>query len=241
MILPKIIICGVAKAGTTALFYNMDKHPEIHMATRTDTSIEMHFWGSKFRHKGLEWYSSRFKEGFIGGEKSTEYSKGSCLKDMKQHIPDAKLFLCVRNPVDRAYSNYQMHQKKGKSVPLKQYMGVGRYINKINNILKVFDDVHIVVCEHMKKDPTTEMKKVFDFIGVEDLALPKKEIDGVLLRNRTRQEDIKASRQEPYYRVWSKHKGRLTGKERQKWLKHFEPYNEKLFEHLGYSIEEWRV
>jgi hypothetical protein len=55
MPLPKIIICGVAKGGTTALWYNLDKHPEIHMATRTDTSIEMHFWGSKFRHKGLDW------------------------------------------------------------------------------------------------------------------------------------------------------------------------------------------
>lgn len=244
MPLPKIIIVGVAKCGTTALWYNLDKHPEIHMATRTDHAVEMHFWASKFRHKGLDWYSSRFDEGKIGGEKSTEYhNRIPCLRDIKEHIPDARIILCVRNPVDRAYSNLQMHQKKGGPNPFKKYIGVGRYINSVNKILKVFDEEQLFVCvaEHMKNDPTTHMKEVFDFVGVNDLALPKKEIHGVLLKDRSRQEDIKLSRSEPFYRVWSKHKKRLTGPERDKWLKHYRSYNKKLFEYLGYEIEEWKV
>ena len=73
MLLPKIIIIGVTKGGTTALWYNLDKHPDIHMATRTDASVEMCFWQHKFWNRGLDWYSSRFKKGKMGGEKAPSY------------------------------------------------------------------------------------------------------------------------------------------------------------------------
>lgn len=247
MILPKIIIIGAPKCGTTALWYNLDKHPSIYMATRTDESIEMHFWHGKFWGKGLKWYSSRFKPDKICGEKSVEYwNSKPAIKTIKKYIPDVKLILCVRNPVDRAYSNFQMHRNAGRvsSFNYKSYLSPGKYINKIDNKLLPFikkDQLHICVAEYMKQDPTSEMKKVFDFIGVEDLNYPKKVIDGVLRRHRSRQEDIELNRQEEFYRVWDRWsaKDRLTGPDRDKLLEIYRPYNEKLFDFLGYEVEEW--
>lgn len=247
MPLPKIIIIGAAKCGTTALWYNLDKHPDIYMATRTDESIEMHFWQSKFWSKGLKWYSKKFKKGKINGEKSIEYwNSKPALTEIKKNISDVKLILCVRNPVDRAYSNFQMHRNAGKirKFDYKRYLGTGKYIMKIRNkILPIFrdDQLHVCVAEYMKQDPTTEMKKVFEFIGVEDLNLPKKVIDGVLRRDRTRQEDIALNRQEDFYRVWDRwsSKDSLTGASREKLLKIYKSYNEELFKYLGYEVKEW--
>lgn len=247
MPLPKIIIIGAAKCGTTALWYNLGKHPGISMATRNHHTVEMHFWASKFWDNGLDWYSGRFEEGKIGGEKSTEYfCQKKSMQAIKDHIPDAKIIMCVRNPVDRGYSQFQMHQRRSggalTNFNFKPYANLGKYMRRLErNVLPIFDDIHICIAEHMKKDITLGMKNVFDFIGVEDIALPGKIIHGVLLKDKTRQEDIKLSRSENFYRVWSKHTERLKGKERKIALEHFEPFNEKLFDYLGYEIEEWKV
>lgn len=245
MLLPDFIIVGAAKCGTKALWYNLDKHPEIYMATQNHHTIEIHFWGDRFRSRGLQWYSSRFKPGKINGEKAVSYFRNrKALEDIKRHIPNVKIFLCVRNPVDRAYSHFQMHHNRGRvnRFNLDKYAADGRYIESLSkNVIPIFgrENVHICVAEYMKEDPTNEMKKVFEFLDVYDLNYPKKIISGQFLKNKTRQEDIRDSQQEKFYRVWSTWKGRLSGKDRQRCLEYYKPYNEKLFELLGYKIKEW--
>jgi hypothetical protein len=250
--LPDFLIIGGTKCGTTALWYNLDKHPKISMATKNDRTLEMHFWASKTWKNGFDWYSSRFinKKGVIVGEKSTEYcSNKRSLPEVKKHKPDMKLIYCVRNPVDRAYSNFQMNYKGGKvskfdyNVFRKLYSSAGNYYGRIKrNVIPNFseDQLYVCVMEHMKADPTSEMTKVFDFLGVEDLALPSKILkNGRLLRNRTRQEDIKVNRTEDYYRVWSKHTEKLEGELRQRVIDYYKPLNKKLYNFLGYEIKEW--
>lgn len=250
MLLPDFIIAGVAKGGTTPLWYNLDKHPEINMMTKSETSIEMNFWGGgKTWEKGLKWYSKRCVKGKINGEKTPLYlQRESSIRGMKRHIPNAKIILCLRNPTDRAYSNFQMNRKAGKvlSFTLKvfkdRYNGDGRYYNRMKkNLLPFYDksQIHICIMEWMKSNTTEEMKKVFEFLGVSDLNLPRKEVDGVLLRHRSRQEDIQKNKEEKYYRVWSKHKETLGGSLRQEIIGLYRPYNKKLFNFLGYKVKEW--
>jgi len=246
---PDIIIVGATKCGTTALWYNLNKHPDIYMAMSSSNSIEMRFWKGRKWKLGLEWYQKKFPDDKIGGEKTAGYSANPLVfKEMKKHIPNVKLILCVRNPVDRAYSNFQMNFRANKISGFdypsfkKRYSNAGKYINQIrNNILKYFDKEQLYVCvaEHMKLDTTEEMRKIFEFIGVYDLNLPPKNINGILLRNRSRLEDIKLSNKEDFYRVWSKHTEKLTGPLRQELLRYYKPYNEKLFNYLGYTIKEW--
>jgi len=250
MKLPEFIIVGATKCGTTALWHNLDKHPVINMATKTTTSLEMNFFGGKTRKFGIDWYKSRFS-GKVSGEKSTVYcqNKGA-MRNIKKHMPDAKLILCVRHPVDRAYSNWQMNHRGGEgkikeqfnmNLFRKKYSSTGRYIKMINNIiLPYFDKSQLYICvgEHMKKDMTAEMKKVFEYIGVDDLNLPSKEI--VYMKGTTRKEDLISNREEKFYRVWSKFTTHLTGPLRKEVLKYYKPYNERLFNYLGYEIKEWK-
>jgi len=249
MKLPEIIIVGATKCGTTALWYNLDKHPDIFMAPKSKTSIEMHFWKSTSWKKGLDWYKTRFPTKKLAGEKSAAYfANKQAFKTMHKYIPDVKLIFCVRNPVDRAYSNFQMNKKARKvsvfnrNIFNQRYAAHGKYINFIErNILKHYpqDQLHICVTEHMKKNPTEEMRKVFEFIGVSDLGYPKKIIDGQLLKNRSRQEDIKLNQKEKFYRVWSKQPDKLVGPFRKELLNYYKPFNLRLFDYLGYNIKEW--
>ena len=251
MKLPDIVIIGAPKCGTTALWYNLDKHPDITMATKTQTSVEIHFWGSRHWKKGFDWYSSLFTGDKLCGEKSVNYwSSARSMRLMKQHIPDAKLFLCIRNPVDRAYSNFQMHARKGKfthfnfKIFQKLYSNQGMYMQHIEKkVLKFFDksQLHICVQERMKNNITREMRKAFEFLGVDDLNYKGKEIEPILTAKRTRQEDIALSRSEKTYRVWSRYSG-LTDKQLRKQIQTFyKAHNERLFKFLGYEIKEWRT
>jgi len=251
MKLPDFIIAGSNKCGTTAMWYNLDKHPDIHMGTKTDTSIEVHFWDGKMFSKGLDWYRSRFTGHKLNGEKTPRYiRKRGWMHRMHQFLPNIKLIFCFRNPVDRAYSSFQMNRNNGKVKNFnsdtfkKLYASHGKYYHQLErNVMPFFkrSQIHICITEYLKKNTTEEMRKVFEFLGVSDLNLPRKEIHGVLLKHRSRQEDIQKSRQEPYYRVWSKHKGVLSGDLRQEVLDFYKPHNQALFDFLGYEIEEWKV
>jgi hypothetical protein len=248
---PEFIIIGAAKCGTTALWYNLDKHPKITMASKSSTSVEMDFFGGKKKNKGLAWYKSRFS-GEVSGEKSTGYcQKRGAMINIKRHMPDVKLILCVRNPVDRAYSHYQMNKNTNSNKRItaaftfslfkKKYAQDGKYINMIKKIiLPRFDRSQLYVCpaEIMKRDMTSGMRDIFSYIGVDDLNLPAKKIS--YMQGRTRQEDIKLNRDEKYYRVWSKFTEKLSGPLRKQLLEFYKKTNEKLFDYLGYEIEEWR-
>ena len=246
---PNFIIIGATKCGTTALWYNLDKHPDIYMALKSATSIEMNFWAGKKWKEGFDWYKSKFKDNKISGEKTVAYFINTkALRLIRENIPNVKLFFCIRNPADRAYSNFQMHKNANKitnfnfNIFKKRYALSGKYINHIQNrILKYFtkDQLHICILETMKKNMTEEMGKAFSFLDVEDLNFPSKIIYGQLLKNRTRKEDIKLNHKEKFYRVWSRHTEKLTGPLRKEILEYYKPCNEKLFDFLGYEIKGW--
>jgi len=112
---PDFIIIGGARCGTTPLWFNVDKHPDITMAPKRLGKTEMHFWKKKFyEQEDIKRYKEKFK-GKVCGEKTPGYYiRKHSMMYIKEYIPDVKLIMCVRNPVDRAYSNYRMNLKPGK-------------------------------------------------------------------------------------------------------------------------------
>ena len=117
MTMPNFFIVGAQKAGTTSLYYYLKQHPQIYMSPRK----EPHFF------EGMHWdfyrpgrmalpvtdladYQALF-EGVTDekaiGEASASYlysPKAPTL--IKRSIPYARLIAILRNPADRAYSNF---------------------------------------------------------------------------------------------------------------------------------------
>jgi len=120
--LPDFLIIGTAKSGTTSLFEHLIKHPSIF----PPLAQQPNFFTSYF-YKGESWYRSYFpsiisknliqnikKQRFLTGEASTQYYwYPHAPKRVKSLLPNAKIILLLRNPIDRSYSQYQMEFNKG--------------------------------------------------------------------------------------------------------------------------------
>ena len=107
--LPDFLIIGVQKGGTTSLRKYMSRHPKIAFSN----TKELHYFDNlRYKWKNLAWYKSQFpilRFNRIFGESTPSYLYFSgAPKRIYKTIPDVKLIILLRNPVDRAFSNYIM-------------------------------------------------------------------------------------------------------------------------------------
>ena len=121
--LPDFIIIGAQKAGTTYLYHLLTRHPYIEPAA----AKEVHYFDVHFS-KGEDWYRSHFpqptwREGseILSGEASPYYLyHPHAARRAAEVVPHAKLIVLLRNPVDRAYSDYQHKYREGRE-PLTSF------------------------------------------------------------------------------------------------------------------------
>src|SRR5947209_7625266 len=114
-LLPDFLIIGTQRGGTTSLYHYL----QAHSCLKPTTTKEVHFFDKKYR-KGLLWYRGHFplvwekvyaqrvqKRAFVTGEASPAYLFHPHVhKRIAQVLPHVKLIVLLRNPVDRAYSQY---------------------------------------------------------------------------------------------------------------------------------------
>jgi hypothetical protein len=111
---PDFLIIGAQKGGTTSLYRYLIKHPRIKWASRK----EVHFFDRHYT-KGMDWYRAQFpvkdnRSNFITGEATPAYIFHPLAAErISAEFPAVKLILVVRNPVDRAFSQYKMYVRKG--------------------------------------------------------------------------------------------------------------------------------
>jgi Sulfotransferase domain len=114
--LPDFVIIGAQKCGTTFLYQLLVQHPHVKPAF----AKEVHYFDLNFR-QGDKWYRSHFplrmsnSRRYITGESSPYYLfHPHAPRRASAVVPDAKLIVLLRNPVDRAYSHYQHQVKRVK-------------------------------------------------------------------------------------------------------------------------------
>ncbi|MEZ5573713.1 MAG: sulfotransferase domain-containing protein [Halioglobus sp.] len=111
---PEFIIIGSGKGGSTALYHYLVDHPLICSAIIK----EVMFW-DKYYDYGLAWYRACFMP--IPENAPQITGEGSITSLWQEDAPhrvaefrrDMKLLLIIRDPVDRAYSDYHMHRRLG--------------------------------------------------------------------------------------------------------------------------------
>jgi hypothetical protein len=114
-LLPDFLIIGTQRGGTTSLYNYLQWHPSI----GPSSTKEIHFFDRQM-HKGLRWYRGHFptraeryytqsfrKRAFVTGEASPAYLfYPHTAERVAETLPQARLIALLRNPVDRAYSQY---------------------------------------------------------------------------------------------------------------------------------------
>ena len=114
--LPDFVVIGAMKGGTSFFYHLLTQHPLVERAS----AKELHFFDTLFE-EGVQWYrrcfpQPKWKNGrrIITGEATPYLSNSLAPERMADVVPEARLIALLRNPVDRAYSHYQMAVRKGR-------------------------------------------------------------------------------------------------------------------------------
>lgn len=194
-LVPKFLIIGAAKAGTTSLYDYMTWHPRVLPAI----TKEVNYFGAPER--GWEWYLSHFprrpawEDRFVTGEARVgNFDNWNVPELVKDRLPGVKLIAVLRNPADRAISHYYNDKNVGverrsledafeeelasfdrghdgsqkSSSDYSHYLRLGFYAEHLKRWTKVFPvkQFLIIISEDFYASPDREMRKVFKFIGL---------------------------------------------------------------------------
>jgi sulfotransferase family protein len=113
--LPDFLILGAQKAGTTALYAYLRRHPGI-----TGPSWKEVSYFDRHYARGPSWYRGNFPNllrtrGELVGEASPSYLFHPLGPErVKELVPEARLVALLRNPVDRALSHYHHEVALGR-------------------------------------------------------------------------------------------------------------------------------
>jgi len=198
--LPNFFVVGAMKAGTTSLFQYMGQHPDVFVPSVK----EPHFFSSRSStdFKGPDPRGHRMtREAYLAlfAEARHEKARGEAtpvylcdpegLERIRDEIPQARLIVALRQPVDRAYSAWLMKRRQGWERlgflealaeeprrisegwrPAWHYARLGRYREQIEQCRRCFpsSQIKVVLFDDLVRDPRTVVSELFRFLGVDD-------------------------------------------------------------------------
>jgi len=203
MRLPDFLIIGAARCGTTSLYEYLRAHPNIYLPK--NKRPEPHFFYKEAEYvKGLAYYSDKYFKDVDTHLKAGEASTSNIYKPIaaqriNKHLPQVKLILMLRNPIERAFSSYKFTLKNGiESLSFNQairkeqerlnnpesdfhaeikpfaYIDRGRYCQQIKNLFKFFtrNQVHIILFDNFNRNSQKEVSNVFKFLDIDSSFIP---------------------------------------------------------------------
>jgi len=175
---PDFVIIGATKSATTWLQRNLQQHTTVFMP-----GPETHYF-SRFFERGPAWYAAFFKPAMphqILGEKSNSYlDHPEAPQRLRAALPNARLIVQLRNPIDRAYSDYCRHYQAGRaSEDVDHYLGAdspeaehlragGLYFRYISRFLELFprEQLCVTLYDDLDREPATVLDRIRRHIGL---------------------------------------------------------------------------
>ena len=204
---PTFLIIGAMKSGTTALYELMGQHPDVFMSPVKEPNY-FAFAGRDLdfrapidrRPEGInnasitDWdaYTALFEaadpEQARGEASHTSLYWPDAAENIRRRVPDARLVAILRNPVERAYSEY-MHFRRDGDEPiadfeaaldaeerriedhwaLGRYVDRGRYDEQLQRYVERFDREQLCIFLHedLVEDAASVARQAFEHVGVD--------------------------------------------------------------------------
>jgi hypothetical protein len=251
MNLPGIIIIGTQKCGTSTLHNSLISHSKIKGPCDPTSGLPIKeidfFCYDENWSNGLDWYTSHFtgSNGIFVDSSPNYITFPGCYNRIHDLLPEAKIILSIRNPVYRAYSQYNHYKQElplttcwdwmpDKSfheniqTELKRdndhlatyegFLGKGIYIHQINELLKHFrrDQVYITILEHWKDNYASELAAIQDFLNLDR--------ESLTLKVDHKREYIAEPLDKTTFQLLSSF---------------YQPYNQQLSEFLNCKLQAW--
>jgi hypothetical protein len=259
-LLPDFLIIGAQRSGTTSLYNYLQTHPYI----RSSSTKEVHFFDRRF-DEGVNWYRAHFptriakayaqhfrQRAFVTGEASPAYLfYPHAPRRVAQVLPQVKLIVLLRNPVDRAYSQYYHTCELGyETLPFEQ--AIQAEVARIGSEReKILED------EHYYSDAYKHQSYLSRGIYVDQLQswlalFPREQF--LILKSEEFYADPAATlkqvlaflklpevalpdRKQHYKQYNNTTYARMDSALRQRLLEYFAPHNARLYEFLGMNFD----
>lgn len=190
---PGALIIGAQKAGTTSLFRYLGEHSRVKPPRTKESRFFDQHWG-----RGLDWYVSQCPHRWkvSRAEMTVDASPASLFHPRAPGraaatLPEAKIIVLLRNPVDRAYSQYQHNARRGRvtgsfeeeleregellggeidrGAYTGSYLARGRYAEQLERWIDTYGAERMIVLQSERFFARTqeEVDRVLDFLGLE--------------------------------------------------------------------------
>lgn len=203
--LPDFFIAGAPKAGTTALHATLARHPGLSLSPvkepkffLCDGAPPSRQTGPGDAHSAQEWVWDRgaYEALFDGAPAGTRRGESTpfylydrdAQRRIRQVVPEARLIVLLRDPVDRAYSNWlhlwsdglepiadfvtacraEDERIRAGYAPFWHYRGLGRYGEQLEHLYTLFDrtQVHVLRYRDLVDEPEATLDGICTFLGV---------------------------------------------------------------------------
>lgn len=213
MDLPDFLIGGGRRCGSTSLYHLINSHPDVNLFPNVDTAyfiddelagtkkwfdgkIDLQKWETKH---SIEAYRRRFKnldQNKTIGEKTADLLHWiPAHARVKAFIPKGKFIFQLRNPIDRAWSQYwNEYGKKREDLKFHtailneaerseqsdyakhhlSYVRGGYYDEFLSSFLSYFprEQVLVLIFDDTKANPREAMEKICSFLDLDERLIP---------------------------------------------------------------------
>jgi len=217
---PDFLLIGTPKGGTTALHSALVGHPQLHLPAVKEPKYFLCDGKPPSRsgqrgpgdaHSAREWvwreqdYLRLFADaprGALTGESTPFYLYDLAAQQrIADTIPDVRLIAVVRDPVDRAYSNWnhlwsdglepvpdfsealerEDHRVAAGYAPFWHYTRLGRYGEQLQHLYQLFPRERVLLLRYrqLAEEPDRTVAAVCDFLGVAHHPAAKSKPDNV--------------------------------------------------------------
>lgn len=210
LVKPDFLGIGTARSASTWLHSRLNQHPDVYVPKLK----ELHFFNEKREHLSCDvsgaswtrpvyfdlenpahwrWYSLQFLPGQdkVKGEITPDYSTLSLERvgEVKRHLPEAKIILNIRNPIDRAWSglrySWQRHwderlspadvDRLMRAATHPERLLRGDYRLTLTNWEAHYPEAQrlYLVYDDITTQPSVELRRVADFLGIDAAKLAR--------------------------------------------------------------------
>ena len=200
---PNFIVIGAMKSATTSLYTYLKQHPEIFM-TKIKEPMFFNNYKQNSEYKGLgtkseklitlEDYWLMFED--VSNEKAIGEASPAYIYNkkapqlIKENLQNVRIIAILRQPVDRAYSNYlhvvradkensnsfeesiekEKERINEKWSPLYHYIEKGYYSDQLQRYYDLFpsNKIKVYLFEDVVKKPSETLKDIFKFLKVDE-------------------------------------------------------------------------
>ncbi|PVE41831.1 sulfotransferase family protein [Limnohabitans planktonicus] len=188
------LIAGAQKAGTTTLHSALSHHPDLYLSTPK----EIHFFDNDAAFASdlpdYSFYDAHFSKATARqqcGEATPAYIfHAQAAHRIKAYNPGMKWLVSLRNPIDRAFSHWNMERSRGKenltfrqaifaekdrtrdALPLQEmrfsYTARGHYSQQLHRLYSLFprDQILVFRFERLAHDPEGLLAEIHRFLGI---------------------------------------------------------------------------